>query len=540
MKKLLLGLTAAAMLGAGAGAATKAALPQNNIVSVSAAAHSPSSRLESSCEELDWLSQAILDKGVDFMKSGISSLATYAFKTACMEMGIDVRDATTKKIDQILAQLNQISKQIAQGFDDLTKKTQQVQDSNIMSKVLERLNEVRSPILVEMSTLEDIAKKEDDPTYDKEFLARQKETFIDGFKTKLNFYGLSNVLWHSTEMLALQLTNPNEIKRTQSLMDLYDNTLGANDIWDYQSYAPRIHFVQECTFLINSLALLAKLDAAKEISGYEPGDSNIDGVKKGISQMCTAVNAFNSVFQKELEKLEAIRQRHDDDEKPTMSHLKRTFDSDGFVHVSTDYTVSAYLATVTVDNVAWKNTVADCYNDSYSHCFKTFRADESFQQTILTDYTFYVNNYEVEEGYNLKNYLVDVGFRIPKGKEGEFEEAIGIYKNIDVSHIDRGVFRGTDHYAYYNYYDWSGSHASKDYCRVGETFWRHYDDEQIYQDNLNKKMVAFIDQNNTELYGSTYWTIAQRVNKSTSELIDHFYRGNSYNDGDTAKYDIHK
>lgn len=540
MKKLLLGLTTAAMIGAGAGTAAKVAVPQNNIVSVSAKAHSPSAKLESSCEELDWLSQAILDQGIDFMKSGISSLATYAFKTACMEMGIDVRDATTKKIDQILAQLTQISKQIKQGFEDLTKKTQQVQDSNIMSKVLERLNEVRSPILVEMSTLEDLAKKEDDPTYDKEFLARQKDTFIEGFKTKLNFYGLSNVLWHSTEMLAMQLTNPNEIKRSQSLMDLYDNTLGANDIWDYQSYAPRIHFVQECTFLINSLALLAKLDAAKEISGYEPGDSNIDGVKKGISQMCDAVNAFNGVFQKELEKLEAIRQRHDDDEKPTMSHLKRTFDSDGFVHISTDYTVSAYLATVTVDNVAWKNTVADCYGDSYSHCFKTFKADESFQKTILTDYTFYVNSYEVEEGYNLKNYLVDLGFRVPKGKEGEFEEAIGVYRNIDVSHIDRGICRGTDHYAYYTYYDWNGEYAYKDYCRVGETFWRNYDDEEIYQDNLNKKMVAFIDQNNTELYGSTYWTIAQRVNKSTSQLIDHFYRGNSYNDGNTAKYDIHK
>lgn len=545
MKKLFTGIAALTMLiGGCTSGKVSSDLNQNQFAPIKLcanqnmdAAPSLNVKLENN-EELDWLSKAILDGGCDFMKSGISNLAAYAFKAACAEMGIDIRDAQTKKLDQIIEQLDKISTQIEQGFDNLTKKAQQVQDTDTMNDVIRLINDVKSPVIAELITLEDIARKENIPDYDKDFLNQQKETFIDGFEKKLNFYSLSNQVWHTTELLAIKLANPNQVKTSQTLMDLYDNTLGANDTWDYQSYFPRIKFIQECSFLINSLAILAKLDASKEISKYQPGDSNIEGVKAGINAMCKAVNNVNGIFQKELKKLGEIKARHDDEVSPTISHLKRDFDKEGFVHISTDFTVSAYLATVSVDDLVWKNTVSDFYNDSYSHCFKTFKADDDFYQTVYNDYSFYQANYQVDEGYNMKQYLKDLGFKVPSSRQKDFDDAIGIYKNIDVRVEKRGFLRGRDYYAYYNYYDWDGKLTSKDYCRVGETFWNNYDDEEVYKDNISKKMITFVNQDNKHLLGTTYYTIAQRVNKSTSQLIDHFYRGVSYNDLDVATYKV--
>ena len=537
MKKHLIGLSTLAILAGGC-AAKMPSSSNEDIIRVDMSVNSPSYKLEADNVELDWLSQSILDKGTEFLKSGISTLALYTFKTACMEMGIDVRDATTKKIDQILSQLNQIEVELKEGFESLTKKAQQVQDTDTMNKILARINEVKSPILAEMKVLEAIAEKED-AGVDQETIDKEKAEFINAFPTNLNFYGLSNKVWHSTELLAQQFTSPNSVKTSQTLMELYDNTLGANDIWDYQSYAPRMNFVKECAFLINSMALLGKIEAANEISKYAPGDSNIEGIKTAVEQMCAAVNTVNGVFQKELQKLYTIKQNHDDPERPTMSHLKRTFDSSGYVHVTTDYTVSAYIATIGLNNVVWKNTVDDFYNDGTSHCFKTYVASTDFYSMLYSDYSFYVNNYTVDEDYNLKYYLRDLGFRIPDGKQDDFDEAIGIYKNIDVRREDRGFLRGVDYYARYNYYDWNGKLSSKDYCRVGETFWKHYDDESLYQDAINKKMIAFMNADNATLNGGVTWTIAHRDSSDTSELINHFYMGDSYNYGTTARYSIH-
>ncbi len=541
MKKLLVGLSAFTMLAGCSSKTTSNNSSSTNLVKVDMSVNNPPTKLlgaSTTTEELDWLSKAILEKGMDFMKSGISSLATYAFKTACMEMGIDVRDATTKKIDQIIQQLNEMAAQIQKGFEDITKKAQQIQDNDCMKGVLAKLNDVRSPIVGEMKTLEDIAIKEENPDYDKDFLAGEKERFILGFKEKLNFYTLSNQLWHTAELLAENLVRPNATKPSQTLMDLYDNTLGVNEVWDYQGYAPRMRFVQECTFLVNSLALLAKIDIAYKISLLPEGDSNIEGYKQNIKDMCAAVNEFNGMFQKELEKLEAIKERHDDNEKPTMSHLKRSFDSEGFVHITTDFTVSAYLATITLDDVVWTNTVDDFYNDSYSHCFKSFSSNETFYQMIYSDYDFYVNNYQVEDGYNFKYYLRDLGFRVPESRQNDFDEAIGIYKDIECRTKDRGIFRGNDYYEAYRYYDLNGKLCSNDFCRVGETFWHNFDDVDVNNDNISKKMIAFVNEDNEHLLGDVRWTIGHRNGDSSSKLIDHFYKGKNSNDTFYANYKV--
>ncbi len=541
MKKLFLGLSAFAMLAGCSSKTESNNHPSANLIKVDMSINNPPTKLltnGTSNAELDWISQSILDKGIDFMKSGISSLATYAFKTACLEMGIDVRDATTRKIDQIIQQLNAMSAQIQKGFEDLTKKSQQIQDENHMSDIIKLLDDVRSPIVGEMKTLEDIALKEEKADYDKDALNGEKERFINGFKEKLNFYTMSNQLWHTAELLAKNLARPNPIKTNQSLMDLYDNTLGANDLWDYQGYGPRMQFIQQCSFLVNSLALLAKIDVAYKIDQLPEGDSNIEGYKQNIIDMCAAVNEVNGMFQKELEKLDAIKKRHDDNDKPTMSHLKRSFDSSGFVHITTDFTVSAYLATITIDDVVWTNTVDDFYNDSYSHCFKSFSANETFYQMIYNDYDFYVNNYKVDEGYNLKYYLRDLGFRIPESRQNDYDEAIGIYKDIECRVKDRGLFRGNDYYEAYKYYDLDGNLCSKDFCRVGETFWRKFDDVEVYNDNVSKKMIAFVNEDNEHLLGDVRWTIGHRNSDSSSKLIDHFYRGKNSNDTFYANYKV--
>ena len=538
MKKHLIGLAAVALL-AGCSVNNGQSSSSSDILKVDMSVNSPSYKLQDSNEELDWLSQAILDKGKSFLESGISSLATYAFKTACAEMGIDVRDATTKKIDQIQKTLDIMQIQIKQGFDDAAKREQQKEDRTSMNEILDRIGEVKSPILSEMKILETIAQKEE-AGVDKATLDAEKERFVNAMPTNLNFYGLSNKVWHSTEMLAQQFTSPNKSLLTQTLMDVYDNTLGANDIWDYQSLAPRMNFIKECAFLINSMALLAKIEAASDISKYPEGDSNIEGIKSSIEAMANAVNTVNEVFQKELIKLQEIKDKHDDPVAPTMSHYKRTYDKDGFLTLSTDYTVSAYLATVGVDDVVWQNTVDDFYDNGTSHCFKTFEANKDFYSTLYNDYSFYIANYQTSTDYNLKYYLRDLGFRIPDGKQDAFDESIGIYRNVGVADIGRGFLRGDDYYAYYSYYDWNGNYATKDFCRVGQTFWRNYDDSEVYSDNLAKKMIAFMNPDSQTLYGNVYWTIAHRDDSSTSDLISHFYRGNSTNDTNVAKYDINK
>lgn len=490
-------------------------------------------------DELNWLEKSILDGGASFLKSGLTSLAVYGLKTACSEMGIDVRDATTKKLDLIIDKLNKIEQQITDGFNAVNKKAQQIQDENIMTKVLERLQEVRNPVLAQMDTLENLAIKEQNG-YDKEKLAKERDEFIGNFAKYLNFYGLSNNLTNATTLLANELHYPNKIKTSQTLMDLYDNTFGANDIWDYQSVEPRCNFIKECAFLINSMALLAKLECSKEISKYAEGDSNINTIEKMFKGMCDEVNGLNAVFQKELKKLYEIKNKHNDDKKPTMSHLKRNFDSNGNLHVTVDYTISAYLATVNLNDVTYNNLVDDDIDEHTTyHCFKTYKSNSDFNNLMLNDYKNYINTFKVSDDYNFKYYLRDMGFRVPSYQQENFDKSIGIYNEIPDARVsDRGIFRGVDYYCYYNYYDWNTQNKSRDYCRVGETFWKNYDDVSNYTENINQYYVAFINANHEELLGYARYSTLHTDGSYKSDLTSHVYRSNKVNDTWKAIYSL--
>ncbi len=508
----------------------------DQVIKVDMSENDPS--LQDDEDGLNWLEEKILEGGSSFLKTGLTSLAVYGLKTACSEMGIDVRDTTTKKLDLIIEKLDAIKNQISEGFNALTNKVQQVQDENYMNNILDRLNEIRTPILAQMSILEDLAIKEQSG-YDQEKLIKERDTFINNFSSKLNFYGLSNRVVASAERLAREFYHPNNVKTSQTLMDLYNNTLGANDVWDYQSIEPRTNFIKECAFLLNSLALLAKIECSYEISKYAEGDSNIIGIKTEFETMCNVVNTVNGMFQNELIKLKEIKDRHDDYLKPTMSHYKRSFDSNGYVHITTDYTISAYLATVNLDTVSYSNIVDDYYDNATSHCYKVFNSDNNFLTTLYNDYETYIKSFKVSEDYNLKYYLKDIGFRIPGNDKNIFDEAIGIYKDIpDAKRVGRGIFRGVDYYAYYRYYSWKGNLESRDYCRVGQTFWNNYDDVTNYDDNINKYFVTFMNANNEELLGDVRWSILHRDGSSSSDLLSHLYRGSKSNDTYTPSYKL--
>lgn len=260
---------------------------------------------------VEMVTEGIQRGGANIIGAALGGVGSYAFNTLLSSMGVDLRSNEEKQVDKISNQLDGIQKDLKQGISDIKRRVTQLHNENIMNELLTKLSVVQTPVAGKMATMIDIGKKELNDKYDKKELAKEKETFYQGLND-MKFDKLDgNNLWTETENLAKSVMTPYLANVSVNLDDLYEETYGTIETWDYMTIAPRTKFIGYIGSLVNSLAQLANLKASYEMSKLKEGDSNLLDYKVGVNSMIKAVSDMNGAFKTKLDKLAEIQKKHE-------------------------------------------------------------------------------------------------------------------------------------------------------------------------------------------------------------------------------------
>ncbi len=473
--------------------------------------------------------------GKGFIGAVVSDLATGAFNAVLKELGYDTRSVTEKQFDKLEGQIDNLQKTLEKGINDVERKMVEIRNKNVMSELLEKVKGVQTPVASKMAVLADLSKKELEKA-DENKLKEEKETFLKSLGT-LKFSKLSdNNLWNATEALANAINVPFQADSNLKLFDLYEETYGSLEAWDYMTIKPRTQFISYLGFIVNSLCQLARLEASYEMSKFKAGDSNLKDYENGVKAMVTAVNRMNESFKVELDKLAAIKKQHD--EKQIITHRDRVVDKAGNVTIKDGISVSIRLMPVTpADNqynyvsynserntarvvrdyqsgqdVIWENNIYTLNCGEQADLYKT----------VINEYKDYnkalgKTNYSE---FTVKDYLLAAGFTC---KEKDlFDKAKGFYKCIDCASYNgsRDNLWSTERVNDLNvtYYDFAKAEdeakSKNTYDRV--TYYKkgwfssgHFSSEK--KDDINNYYLCFLGADQKTLLGKLNKTVIEKV-----------------------------
>ena len=215
-------------------------------------------KLEDSSGIWVYLTEALKLSGKTLISSTVSSLVQSGVSSLLTELGYDTRSIEQKQLDQIDTKLSELKGTVDQGFKNVMRKQVQIRNETAMNELLAKIDEVKDPVTVLLNTLNDLAKKELSGEYSEDELQQQRLTFAKSCDS-LRFNKLSaNTVWYSTRMLASAILSPYPTNSSLGLWDLYEDTFGALETWDYMTVQPRTEFICYLAFLINGLAQLSK------------------------------------------------------------------------------------------------------------------------------------------------------------------------------------------------------------------------------------------------------------------------------------------
>ncbi len=496
--------------------------------------------------------------GANFICYLASTFGKEGFNSAMASLGFDMRSTEEKKLDEICQQLKDIQQNLSKGFSDVKRKIVEIHNKDIMNDLLSKLGTIQTPVLSKMAILADIAKKEQNSTVDKAELENQKKEFYKGLD-ELKFPSLSsNNLWNAAEQLANSFIVPYSVDKSVKLFDLYEESYGTAETWDYMTVQPRKKFITYVGFLVNSLCQLAQLSAGSQMSQLKTGDSNLIGYEQGVRSMIKAVNTLNGQFKDELIKLDAIQKKHDVDH--LITYRNRIVDKEGNIVIQDGVTLSTSLLPVTPGNNDFnyisyqregnnpayvQKDAMGSQNSIYENVIYTLdcTSQEDLYKKVFADYANYIKAVCVDtKSFSVKDYLVAAGFTC-KYKD-LFDKAKGFYKGVEHAEFrpsDDGIWTTNihDELRVY-YYDFGNINADGKSYDV-------YDDVNQYRSNpfdstkytnserdaIDNYYFCFVNPDQKTVFGKLKKTVIERATSNTAQGIKYkmHYKGYRKSDG---------
>ena len=479
----------------------------------------------------DGLLDILKTSGKSLVSGVIVSLAKTGFNLLLNEMGFDTRSVEEKKLDQLGAKMDELKQLMAISYSNITRKIVEIHNKDVLDKVLDKLQDVRTPITSEMAGLVSISEKELDESYDKSKLAAEKETFYKGLDN-LKFATLSvNNLWNAAENLATSIMKPSQAEPNLKIFDLYDETFGALETWDYMTIKPRRNFITYLALMVNSLAELAKIQASYQCSFYDEGDANRLVIEDGVKTMANVVNELNGEFQKQLLELEEIQKDHD--ESRHMVHRTRTSDSEGNLVIKKDDAICTRLFPVNpganeYNYISFTHLENNYFNDlkygqwDYGEFIYYLDASEytKMANTIVTEYAQYAQSlgYSDFAQYTVKDYLKDIGFICYESDK--YNQAKGFYSKMDLSTWTESEGFQNDHKGIkVNYTSFQSRKDESDLVDQVQTYtdyiWSSTDYNYYRGEGYNSWYLAFVRADNQAFIGSVKRMTTGYVNSAT-------------------------
>ncbi len=480
----------------------------------------------------DGLIDILKTSGKSLVSGVIVSLAKTGFNLLLNELGFDTRSVEEKKLDQLSAKVDELKAMIATSYTNITRKMVEIHNKDVLDGVLDKIQEVRTPIVSEMAGLVSISEKELDESYDKSKLLAEKETFYKGLDD-VKFAKLSvNNLWNAAENLATSIMKPSQSDQNLKIFDLYDETFGALETWDYMTIKPRRQFITYLALIVNSLAELAKIQGSYKASFYVEGDANRIVIEKGLEAMASAVNELNGEFQKELLALDEIQKDHDQNRH--MVHRTRTSDAEGNLIIKKDDAISTRLFPVNpganeYNYVSFTTLENNYFNDlkygqwDYGEFMYYLDASEyaKMANTIVTEYAQYAQSlgYTDFAKYTVKDYLKDIGFVCYESDK--YSQAKGFYSKMDIaSWTEREGFQNDHKGVKVNYVGFQNRKEESDLVDQVQTYtdyiWSSTDYNYYRGEGYNSWYLAFIRADSQAFLGSVKRMTIGYVNSATA------------------------
>ncbi len=491
----------------------------------------------------DYLLDALKTGGKSIISSTISSLGTIAINTFLKELGYDTRSIEEKKLDQLSAKMDELKDIMTAGYANITRKIVEIHNKEVLDKLLDQIQDVRSPVIAQLAGLVSLSEKELDESYDKAKLAQEKETFYQNLD-KITFVKVSgNELWFAAENLANSIIKPSQADGSLKLFDLYEETFGALETWDYMTVKPRRQFISYLAMLVNGLAELAKIQASHKASAYEEGDANRIVIEQGVSDMAKAVNALNEEFQTQLFELDSIKKEHD--ETRHMVHRNRGSDSEGNLVITKDEAISSRLFPVTPGNSEYNYATFTTFEDNYfndlhygqwdyGEFIYALDASEYAKtgETIVSEYASYAKSlgYEDFTTYTVKDYLKEIGFICYESEL--YNKAKGFYSHVeDSTWTEKGGFRNDHNGLKVHYTGFEDRTSKTDLIDQVQTYtdyiWSSTDYNYIKGEGLSSYYLSFVRADNQAFLGKVQRVTINYVNSATSHssIWNKLYKG---------------
>lgn len=390
---------------------------------------------------IDSFINMIVEKGGEAITGGISVYAKYVVLNLLKECGLDLRDATTKTLEQIQGQLHIIEQKV----DAIVAKQEEYHSQDILNNVLDPIRTANTRYMRYITgDMAYLAGLEQEGTMSEEEIEAERiQSFHDGID-KILFDG-APLATHVT-VLASQVLQPNQADPRKDIFYYYDQTMGLYDKWDVQYYRNVKNFI---AYLDGTLILLS--DLAKFQIYYLAKDASA-GMKKTYSQqiddMAKAVNLVNESFANKLESMDSI-----------LYNLDRGFNR--YRPTGNYYGTRMCTLTYNLNDKGWGDSrqalLLDYYNDyghrglhQISYCYQP---NQAIVESVANDFREFAGDY-CTSAYTMQAYLTNAGFWAKNADL--WDKANGLF--IGDMYVDKYGFMHDDKDYSFRYYDKWGVH----------------------------------------------------------------------------------
>ncbi len=400
---------------------------------------------EPTTEDIDKWIDLVIDKGGDLITGGISAYA----KTLCInllkECGLDLRDATTKTLEKIQQQLDQLENKLNSLCEKIEKDHSEEVLSPVLKAVKDCLFDYKSPAIYGMEYLVNLEK---DTTLTEEEIEKERVQFYHDIVEGLTTGGLP--IANRLINLCNYILKPNDASGN-NIFYYYFKTIACTDVWSIQ----RVKNLKSFMAYIDSVLLLTT-NVAKFQMYYlaqGKGAAAIATYEGLMNQLADSVNAVNQLFKNQLG---ALKEYED----------KAAEGLNIFLETGKEY--STRLATLTYNPNETNNTGDSRQALLYDYTEKRgaqgiidknafkLTPDARTVEGVANSFREYATAYCAPD-YTIQDYLTFCGFYA--NNEELYQNAAGLYKG-DFKTINCGTWND-DHDYYAGYYDQRCNYVSK-------------------------------------------------------------------------------
>ena len=458
-----------------------------------------------SLDEEDKFIPAVLDSvsslGCQMICAATYVGAKYLVTSILKNYGVDIGEVSLQYLERIEGEIKEIQNQLNVISSNMDQYNAEDNLKNLYSYVnyasVDIMNEVKGGLFK-------LASMESDKNNSDEYLEQQKKNY---YNTSLKDFKIEGTnIANFTTRFANTILTPVKSCPTNDLFHYYQLTNGKFDKWSTQSYKNRRNYIAYLDTLLLSCANLAIFDYQYRSEGMDEASKASNDQR--ISNMITAVNDVNGMFQKELQRLDGYKELQNKGELiylPTGKHFSSKMATLTFNHDD----VERQLLLKGVEQES--NNLFTGRKKNLLSYMLTYQTTHKMVNDVVEDYKNYIKAYGLKD-YTINQYLKDIGFSADR--QDLFDKANGLY--YGEVNIAYSGYLGDDLSIKAKFYDRNGDFQNKTQFFVSCKHKFMIADEYVVDYSDQDYYLCF--QNTDFTLDGEYWTNSFRGSKGNGTL----------------------